>query len=88
MQVNGTTQVHGPQSIRSPHKGAAPEPVAPSRKNHEVDQVEISQQAQFVSQAKELPEIRSDLVNRIKSEIESGQYETDEKLDIALDRFP
>ena len=31
--------------------------------------------------------IRWDLVNRIREEIASGEYDTDEKLDVAIDRF-
>lgn len=31
--------------------------------------------------------IRWDLVNRIREEIASGEYDTDEKLDVAIDRY-
>lgn len=32
-------------------------------------------------------QIRWELVNRIREEIASGQYDTEEKLDAAIDRF-
>ena len=41
----------------------------------------------MVSRARDVPDIRHDLVNRIKSEIEAGTYETEEKLDIAVGRL-
>ncbi len=34
-----------------------------------------------------VPPIRRELVSRIKEEIKRGQYETPEKLDIAIDRL-
>lgn len=48
------------------------------------DQVEVSAAAHWVSQLKELPEVRQELVARVRSEIEQGTYETPEKLDVAV----
>ncbi len=41
----------------------------------------------MVSRIRDLPDIRHDLVARIRGEIEAGTYETDEKLDVALGRL-
>jgi anti-sigma28 factor (negative regulator of flagellin synthesis) len=49
--------------------------------------VDISPEASFIAQARELPDIRQERVAAIKSQIESGVYESDDKLDAALDRF-
>ena len=49
--------------------------------------MDISTEASMVSRARDLPEIRQDVVNRVKAEIDAGKYETDEKLDIALGRM-
>jgi negative regulator of flagellin synthesis FlgM len=42
---------------------------------------------QLLDKVQELPDIRSDLVARIRAEIAAGTYETEEKLEIALERL-
>ncbi len=49
------------------------------------DQVQLSDAARLLSRIAEVPEVRQDLVDRIKTEIELGTYETPEKLDAAID---
>lgn len=49
------------------------------------DSVELSNAAQLLSKVAELPDIREDLVNQVKAEIAAGTYETDEKIDAAID---
>ena len=49
------------------------------------DSVELSNTAKLLSQAQQLPDVRQELVDRVRSEIEAGNYLTDEKLDAALD---
>ncbi len=49
------------------------------------DRVELSQAAQLLSRLQELPDIRFDLVARVKGEIAAGTYETPDKFDAALD---
>ncbi|MCD4699125.1 MAG: flagellar biosynthesis anti-sigma factor FlgM [Phycisphaerae bacterium] len=41
----------------------------------------------WVEKARNLPEVRQDLVDRIKSEIADGAYETPEKIQIAAERL-
>ena len=48
------------------------------------DRVELSDQARLLSKLKQLPEIREGLVNSVKSQIESGNYDTDERFDTAI----
>ena len=54
-----------------------------------VDQLDISPEAQLISQtqAAESNQIRSDRVETIRTEIASGQYETPEKMEAALTRL-
>ena len=52
-----------------------------------MDQLDISQEAELVSRVREVPDIRADRVAEIRAAIESGTYETTDKLDIALDRL-
>ncbi len=49
------------------------------------DELELSNRAVLLSRLRELPAIRADLVQRIKSEIDSGAYDTPDKIETALD---
>ena len=85
----GITKIHGPHGINAPH---APVP-RPGRRWRREDtprsatSVTISPAAEAAIQATETGGIRQDLVNRIRSEIAAGTYETPAKLDAALDRL-
>ncbi len=57
---------------------------AASQQERGRDQVQLSHTAQLLSKIHDLPEVRQDLVDRVRSEIENGTYETPEKLDAAL----
>ncbi|MEM6260538.1 MAG: flagellar biosynthesis anti-sigma factor FlgM [Planctomycetota bacterium] len=48
------------------------------------DRVELSDQALLLSKLKQLPEVREDLVNSVKSQIDAGNYDTDERFDTAI----
>lgn len=87
MQIYGTAQVHGPQAIAPPHRAYAPCSSAPTSRAGTVDQLDISPEASFVSQARELPDIRADRVASLRAAIATGAYETDDKLNVALDRL-
>ena len=51
------------------------------------DKVELSGRAQLLSKLHELPDVRTDLVERIKAEIDAGTYETPDKIDAAIDKL-
>ena len=51
------------------------------------DEVEISDAARLVDQARAVPEIRQDRVDAIRVQIAEGTYETPEKLDTAVERL-
>ncbi len=87
MQINGLTQVHGPQPINAPHQAQGPPKAARSSQATGVDQLDISREADMVSRARDLPDIRADRVAEIRAEIASGTYETADKLDVALGRL-
>jgi negative regulator of flagellin synthesis FlgM len=53
----------------------------------DVDELDISQEADLVGRVEDLPDIRADRVAEIRAEIAAGVYDTDEKLDIALGRL-
>lgn len=87
MQIHGTPHVHGPHGINAPHAPFKSQGVKPEAKTPSGDRVEISPAAEAAIQASETGGIRHDVVNRIRSEIASGTYETAEKLDAALSRL-
>lgn len=51
------------------------------------DRVEVSAVARYLSMTREVPPIRAELVERIRSEIESGTYETPERIEAAIERM-
>ena len=87
MQIHGTTQVHGPQSINAPHRAQAPQKAAQTGYATGTDQLDISREADMVSRARELPDIRAERVAELRAAIEAGTYETADKLDIAVGRL-
>ena len=87
MQIHGLGPVHGPQSIQGPNRTQAPQPTQAKRSAAGVDQLDISPKAQMLSQVRDIPDIRTDRVAEIRAAIESGAYETEEKLEVALDRL-
>jgi negative regulator of flagellin synthesis FlgM len=86
--IHGTQPVNAPQPVESAPASEATDQVQAA------DQLEISQEAEMASQAadlvehaKQLPEIRAEQVADIKAAIESGSYETEEKINIAVERL-
>ncbi len=87
MQIYGPTHLHGPQAIRAPHITPPAEVSPAQRSSSGSDEVEISAAARLIDAVRELPEIRQDRVQEIRTAIANGTYETEEKLQIALDRL-
>jgi len=87
MQIYGPSYAHGPQAIKAPHApslksaDSARSTAAPS------DELQLSDAAQLVEAAGRLPEVRQDRVDAIRAQIAAGTYETDAKIDSALDRL-
>lgn len=51
------------------------------------DVVEISTAAALAAKVHEIPDVRAELVARVKAEVEAGTYETPERIEIAVDRL-
>ena len=49
------------------------------------DQVELSTTAQLLSKIADLPDVRQDLVDRVRASLEDGTYETESRTDAAVD---
>jgi negative regulator of flagellin synthesis FlgM len=88
MQIQGLGHVHGPQQINAPHSTYSARPAeAPRGDSLHVDQLDISPEASYISQVRDLPEIRQDRVAALRAQIASGTYETPDKMDAALSRL-
>jgi len=93
MNIYGTQFIHGAHAVSGPHatKLQPTSSVQQASAKPAKDEVTLSSTAQQVNQASENTEmngeIRFDLVNRIRSEIQAGTYETPEKLDSALEKL-
>ncbi len=87
MYIQGTSIVHSAQGINAPHRGTAAGTTTAGTSTYGTDQVDISPQAEFLSLAHSLPEIRADRVADIRAQIANGSYDTEEKLNVALDRL-
>lgn len=64
---------------------AAARPAVTPRATRGADRVELSTAATLLSRLADLPDIRFELVASVKQQIQSGTYETPEKLDAAID---
>lgn len=49
------------------------------------DRVEVSDVSRLIARLNELPSVRADLVDRVRSEINAGTYDTQDRFDLALD---
>lgn len=57
----------------------------PFRARRGDDKVEVSDAARFLAKLNAMPEVRTDLVERVRAQIADGTYDSDEKFDLALD---
>ena len=87
MQIYGTTHVHSAQPLAPPHRSSPTQAPGSAGGDYGVDQLDLSPEVEFAAQARELPEIREDRVAAIRAQIARGDYETPEKLDVALSRL-
>ena len=83
--IHGIQPPAAPKAIEPadavPKSGPLPEPFKVS------DTVEISAAARLAAKIQDVPEVRAELVQRVKTEIETGVYETPERVEIAVNRL-
>ncbi len=51
------------------------------------DKVEISENAMYLSRMQQMPEVRQEKVEAIRTQINNGTYDLDSKLDVVADRL-
>ena len=91
--LHGSAQLQGIQRKRNLHADTS-DASAVQRSQTPCDEVQLSENAQRAAEAsrltevaKSLPDVRMDLVMRVRSEIARGTYETPDKLDAAVGRL-
>jgi negative regulator of flagellin synthesis FlgM len=87
MQIYGPSQLHGPQAIGAPHGARPSQAAAPPESPGINDEVNISDAARLVEQVQDLPDIRQDRVDAVRRQIAAGTYETEAKLNAAVERL-
>ena len=60
---------------------------SPVSSSGDVDRVELSDFARYLDMLRQLPDVRQNLIDRVKSQIDAGTYETDDKIDAAIENI-
>ena len=87
MHIYGPSQMHGPQSIQPPHGPLPAQPMAQPESAQIADEVNISEAARLVEQVQQMPEMREDRIEAVRQQIAAGTYETNDKLNVAVERL-
>jgi negative regulator of flagellin synthesis FlgM len=85
MQIRPTSNIQTSSAVNLQAENTTN--AAASANSAPVDQLDISAEAQMMSTAATGGEIRADRVADLRAQIASGQYETSEKLDLAVSRM-
>jgi anti-sigma28 factor (negative regulator of flagellin synthesis) len=80
--ASGSDRVEGPSRIRRTAPVTPPEGAAAAS-----DRVEISDQARLLSDLRTMPEIRGERVEELRRQIETGRFDTEERLGGAVEGF-
>ena len=87
MQIYGPSSAHGPHSVNHTHLDRTREPQTNHRLEVPSDEVEISDMAQVLESLSTIPDVRQERIDAVREAIANGTYETDEKLNAALERL-
>lgn len=84
MQIYGPSGVHGAQSVSAPHNNRRVDGPQSTQSAQPKDELSLSSESTYVDQVRSLPDVRQDRINSIRQAIADGTYETEHKLDSAL----
>ena len=87
MQIRGTSNVQTPTQVNFNSKVQSTDTNAQATRFDTTDQVEISNEAQMLAGMNDASSVRSERVNAIRQQIAMGQYETADKLEVAMERL-
>lgn len=79
--VGGMNSIPGAQRI---HRTAA---AAYTARAGGADKVDLSGPGQLISKALSMPSVRMDRVNEVKHLMEAGKFDTEQRLEAALEKF-
>ena len=87
MDIGSTEGIGGIGRIQGPQKPASISPSSYTQAAGSADKLEISTHGHLVSQARELPAMRLERIQEVRTLIESGRFDTPQRLQGAIDRF-
>lgn len=87
MQIRGTSNIQSTAQVNFSNKVQTVENQSVATQLDTTDQVDISSEAQMLAGMNDISDIRAERVNEIREQIETGQYETADKLETAMDRL-
>lgn len=87
MDVNGIGSVHSSYPIQRSQPTPDVSKAAETTPISTADQVEISSAGRLLDQAVQTSGLRAERLEQIKAAIDAGTYDTDEKLEAALERL-
>ena len=87
MQIYGVNQLHGAQSLSGPHNQRLNPSQTTVSSAATGDELQLSEAGQLASRLADIPAIRADRVQALREAIQSGTYETEAKLNVAVDRL-
>lgn len=87
MEINGLGHVDGAHAIRPSQRTESIESTRQADSVVRADEIDISPEAEMLSQVDQIPDIRTDRVDEIRLQIAEGTYETEAKMDIAVGRL-
>ena len=87
MKIQSVGVIHSAQTLHGPHRAAGPQSSPATSTLAEADQLDISSVADIASRELDTQSFRADRVAQLRAAIEAGNYETDEKIGLALDRM-
>lgn len=84
--INEAGGVQGPNPIQ-PQRTPSTQKAKPAAPAQASDRVEISPQARFLQKLHEVEPVRQDKIDAVRAQIEAGTYDTEDKLQIAVDKL-
>jgi negative regulator of flagellin synthesis FlgM len=88
MDVSGMGAVHGSSPLGPAASAGSPNPATPQPPiTSPQDELHISAAGQMLDRLSESSAARAERIAQIKEAIENGEYDTDEKLEAALERM-
>lgn len=87
MQIRATSNIQTSTPVQFESRVASAESNTAPARFDTTDQIEFSREAQVLAGLNDAALIRTDRVNSIRQQIATGQYETAEKLDVAVQRL-